>query len=112
MDITEQQVNDIMVLGLSGRLDALAVDQVQRTLLAHVHGQQPRLVIDCSQLTYVSSAGLRVLLAVAKKVAAAQGKLALCAMVRQVSQVFELAGFASLIPIFATREEALASLTV
>jgi anti-anti-sigma factor len=109
MDITEQTSNAIVILSLTGRLDAVSADPVKQRLLASV-GAAPCLVLDFAGLTYVSSAGLRVLLELARRVQSAKGKLALCAMVRHVQQVFELAGFAALIPIFATRDEALSAL--
>jgi anti-anti-sigma factor len=110
MDITELTSNEVVILSLSGRLDAVTADPVKQRLLAKVGATGPRLVLDFASLTYVSSAGLRVLLEVARRVDAAQGRLALCAMVRHVHQVFELAGFSALIPIYATREEALTAL--
>jgi anti-anti-sigma factor len=110
MEIIEQTTDGVVVLTLAGRLDALTADGVRERLLAGVGSAAPRLVLDFARLTYVSSAGLRVLLELSRRVTAAEGRLALCALVRQVQQVFDLAGFAALIPIHATREEALAAL--
>lgn len=111
MEITEIATGDVVILGFKGRLDALTADAAKQNLLTRLTGPKPRLVIDLSQLNYISSAGLRVLLEVAKRVAAAEGKLALCGMVRNVLQVFELAGFASFLSIFPTREEATIAVT-
>jgi hypothetical protein len=62
-----------------------------------------------SGLEYVSSAGLRVFLSAAKRMRQAQGKLALASPAPQVQQVFDMAGFTSILPIFTTIAEALAS---
>jgi anti-anti-sigma factor len=106
MEIHELASGEILVLGLKGRLDALSADAAKQNLLAKVTDSNPRLVLDLSQLGYVSSAGLRVFLEVSKRVTAAQGKLALCGLVRNVRQVFELAGFASFISIYPDQDEA------
>src|ERR1043165_7690346 len=106
MKITEAVQGEILVVGLSGRLDALTSDAVQENLLPRFTGPNVRLVIDFSELVYVSSAGLRVFLELARRVSTTQGKLALCAMLRQVPQVFELAGLTSLLPIYSTQQEA------
>jgi anti-anti-sigma factor len=96
------------IVALAGRLDGLTSDTVKSRLLDVIQGTALRLVIDFAGVTYISSAGLRVLLEVAKRVAAVKGKLVLCAMGRDVRQVFDLAGFAALMPLCASREEALA----
>jgi len=110
MAISESAAGGVVVLGLTGRLDALTVEQARDKLLASAGASAARLLLDCARLVYVSSAGLRLVMQVAMRVAAAKGKVVLCALPRQVQQVFDLAGFAALIPIFATREEALAAL--
>jgi len=107
MDISESADGGVVTLQLRGRFDAGTADGVKKRLLAGVSGQGVRLVIDFAQVVYISSIGLRVLLEVAKRVAVVKGRLVLCAMVSHVRQVFDLAGFASLIPICATHEEAL-----
>lgn len=107
MEIIELASGEVVVLGLKGRLDALTADTAKQNLISRLASPNPRLVLDLSQLGYVSSAGLRVLLDLAKRVSAAEGKLVLCALVRNVHQVFELAGFASFIPIYPSRQEAL-----
>ncbi len=76
-------------------------------------GGERRIVLDLGGIEYVSSAGLRVLLLVAKKLRLGDGELGLCALGPAVRQVFELAGFLSIFPIEASRaaavERALAS---
>ena len=69
-----------------------------------------QLLIDCSGVLYVSSAGLRVLLTGAKKTKAAGGSLSCCALQPMVRQVFELSGFGSFLPVYADRTAALEAL--
>jgi anti-anti-sigma factor len=84
-------------------------DGARNDLLAKVASTNVRLVVDCSELTYVSSAGLRVFLELARRVSSKQGKLALCSLARQVQQVFELAGLTSLLSIYPTQQDAVAA---
>ena len=67
------------------------------------------MVLDCSQLDYVSSAGLRVFLITAKRLSKVDGKLALSALTEQVREVFDIAGFSSIFRIYPSRREALAA---
>jgi len=66
-----------------------------------------RFVLDFGKLEYVSSAGLRSILVVAKKAKAAGGNVSCCALQSMVKKVFDLAGFAAMIPVFDSVEEAL-----
>ena len=67
-------------------------------------------MIDLAGTQYISSAGLRVLLLLAKKLRAARGDLVLCALGPTVRQVFELAGFLSIFRVEPSRTQALARL--
>lgn len=65
-----------------------------------------RLLIDFNGLDYISSAGLRAALAVAKRMNAAGGRLALCSLSPQVAEVFEISGVNAIIDIHASAESA------
>jgi anti-anti-sigma factor len=67
-----------------------------------------RVVVDLSGVDYISSAGLRVMLTLAKRVRDRKGALALTGLEDAVRQVFELAGFLPLFRIEATRDAAVA----
>jgi anti-anti-sigma factor len=67
-------------------------------------------VLDCSQLAYITSAGLRAVLLTAKKLKNTQGALVLCSLNESVWKVFDLAGFTRILSIHATLQDALAGL--
>ena len=79
MEITASTQNDITVLALQGRLDGLASPQLEQRLEALVAAGTRKVVLDCSALNYVSSAGLRVFLGGAKKLKSAGGRAAFAA---------------------------------
>ena len=68
-------------------------------------------MVDFGGVEYISSAGLRVMLSLAKRVREKKGGLALCALGDGVRQVFELAGFLPLFVIQTTRDLAVQTLT-
>jgi anti-anti-sigma factor len=109
MEITETARDGVLVIQLKGRFDANTAEPVKERLLATVRDQAVRLVVDFTGVEYISSIGLRVLMIVAKRVATTRGKFALCGMAGLVRQVFDLAGFASIVPLFADREAAIQS---
>ncbi len=110
MDIREDKRRGVNIIGPSGRLDAVASPAFEETLMRLLDQGERRLVIDFSDLTYVSSAGLRVLVSVAKNLQKAEGKLALAALNEHIREVFKIAGFTSVFSIYPTCDEAVAYL--
>jgi anti-anti-sigma factor len=64
-------------------------------------------VIDLGELDYISSAGLRVILATAKRLKEKEGKILLASLQDMVKEVFEISGFSAIIPIYESVESAL-----
>jgi len=109
MEVGHRQQNDVAVVALSGRLDASAATQAEAGLDSALGSPGPRLAIDLTGLDYISSAGLRVLLVVAKKVQRANGKLALFGLCDNVREVFAVSGFDTIFPIAADAAGAVAA---
>jgi anti-anti-sigma factor len=111
MTINERKQGGITILQAQGRLDSTSAPDMDRCMSKLIDGGAMQVFIDLSGLEYVSSAGLRVLLSAAKRIKQAQGKLALASPSPQVRQVFNMAGFSSILPIFETIDDALGSCT-
>lgn len=107
MTIEEVEERGVTVIAPAGRVDSTTSDDLDRRLRAVLDRKTSRLVIDFAQVEYISSAGLRVLLTVAKRMRDQKGALALASMADSVRQVFELAGFLPLFTIAATRADAI-----
>ena len=111
MQIAEARQNGVLVMTPAGRIDSTTAGTLEARLAAALAGRAPRLVLDLSDVDYISSAGLRVLLVAARRVQASDGRLALCALGQPVRLVFQLAGFLPLFTIQDTRDAAVAELT-
>jgi anti-anti-sigma factor len=110
MDMHEERKDGFLVLGLEGRLDATNAKVLEDKVLAVIDGGESRFVIDLSQLSYVSSAGLRVFLLASKRLNPSGGKVAICSLQEPVKQVFDIVGFYSVLSISNSKDEALKSL--
>jgi anti-anti-sigma factor len=110
MDISEDRRADTVILGLSGKLDALNAKIFENKVLGVIGSGAQRLIVDLSQLEYVSSSGLRIFLLAAKRLQPTNGKIGLCGLQDQIRQVFDLAGFSSILSIYGSRDEAIKSL--
>lgn len=107
IQIAQERQGEVRILALSGRLDTETAADVELVLQDLLAAGENRFLFDLSGVGYVSSAGLRVLLALAKKLAGGKGDLKLCGLNASVKQVFDVAGFSKLFAIFANRDAAL-----
>ena len=111
MEIAEERAGNVLIVAFKGRLDASSSSVAEKRLLDRIAAGEHRLVIDLADLDYVSSVGLRVLLLAAKRIKAVQGQIAVCALKPTIATIFDIAGFATLFRIHATREEAVCDLS-
>ena len=110
MEIRETSVGDVVVLELDGRLDTKTSHLLEKKLLDLMGEGKLRIVVDMASIQYISSAGLRVLLMLGKKLNATDnGHLVLCSMNENVREVFDIAGFTAVFTIRNSRAEALTS---
>lgn len=99
MDIKiSQQENKTMVV-LNGRIDTSNADQFQQDVAPLMEGENPDIDIDCTDMSYTSSQGLRIFLMLQKSVKARGGKMVMRNMNPQVKEVFDITGFSNIITI-------------
>jgi anti-anti-sigma factor len=99
MEFSQDRDGEVVIVKLAGRLDSGAAGTAEEKLGAALGPGVPHLAIDMSGLDYISSAGLRVLLVLAKKVQTAKGKVALGGLVPNVREVFTVSGFDTIFSI-------------
>ena len=107
MQISTRTSNDIHIVAISGSLDSTTSPEAQKSLDAVVAGAK-KVALDFSQLDYISSAGLRVLLGAAKQLRASGGKLGMFGLNQSVREVFDISGFSSILPVYQSEAEAIA----
>ena len=107
MEIVSRKQGNATLISLKGRMDVATASDFERTCERIIQGGEKLLVFDLGSLEYISSAGLRSILGVDKKIKAQGGKLALCNLKGMVKEVFHISGFAVMFSTFDTAEAAL-----
>jgi len=107
MEITERKTGDVVTLSISGRLDTTTAKAFESKILAQIDAGDRRFIIDLAQLDYISSAGLRVLVLAGKRLDGGKGKIVLCSLKNPVREVFDIVGFSSTFPVYASHDDAL-----
>ena len=110
MDVATERQNDILSVLVSGRIDGSNAAAFEETVRAAVAESDRAVIMDFEKLSYISSAGLRVVLVIARSLIARDARFALCAMSDQVREIIEISGFDKIIPVHLSKAEALASL--
>ena len=97
INITQQENKSIVVL--NGRIDTSNADQFQQDITPLMEGENPDIDIECTDMTYTSSQGLRIFLMLQKSVMARGGKMVMRNMNPQVKEIFDITGFSNIITI-------------
>lgn len=98
MTILEQKEQDCLILQVKGRLDTTTSPQLEQALEKSLEKER-ELVLDFSHLEYISSAGLRVLLAAHKRMERQEGRLVVRGANAIVLEVFSVTGFIDILHV-------------
>ena len=105
--IANRQIETINVLDISGELDAHTASQLENSLKTLINEKKYKIIVNCSRLDYIASAGLGVFMAYIEDVRGLGGDIKLTNMNNRVYHVFDLLGFPTLYDIHDNEEEAL-----
>ncbi|MBQ7738697.1 MAG: STAS domain-containing protein [Desulfovibrionaceae bacterium] len=111
MDIATIQADQVCILELTGRMDATAIDDFDHVVEKIKNEGQNKILLDMEKLIYISSAGLRSLLGLAKSLKSVQGKLAFCALQPMVAEVFRISGFDRILQVYNDKTAGLSALS-
>jgi anti-sigma B factor antagonist len=107
MEISITESGDVRILSFQGNLDTNTSPDAESEINGLIAAGAQKLLINFEKLDYISSAGLRILLATAKKLKASQGDLKICCLNKTVQEVFDISGFSTILSVSNTEEEAL-----
>ena len=107
MDISSETKDSITIVRLEGNLDTNTSTGAQDYLNNAIDGGASKVVVCFDKVDFVSSAGLRVLLATAKKLGGGGGALRVCGLNETVTEIFEISGFSTILNVFPSETEAL-----
>ena len=110
MDLTHEVSNGLLVISPKGRIDSDTAADFETRCASLIAEGPAKAIVDFSQVTYISSAGLRALLVVAKQAKSLGGALTLCALDGGVREVMSVSGFDTLLGAHACVSEAAAAL--
>ncbi len=106
MELDIKMIDDVVSIVLKGRIDANTAPAIEQKLLSLISEGSRKLVTDLSEVWFISSAGLKALLAALKEVKREKGDLLLAGVQAEVQEVLELTGFSTIFKIYASAKDA------
>ena len=110
MNVESRREGTSLVLKADGRVDGTNASEFQDAMKAEIDEADRVVVLDLEDLTYISSAGLRVVLLIAKDLQRQGAKMAACSLSDPVREVFVISGFDKIIPIHDSHDSAIGAL--
>jgi anti-anti-sigma factor len=109
MDIWENRQGGVVILAVHGKLDAATSSLFEERVLPMLEKGEKNFLVDLAHLEYISSAALRRLLVLSKGAGRAGGKVVLVSLQSHIREIFDMAGFTRMFPMYASTEEAMRS---
>lgn len=110
MEVIKSSEDKVVVAAVKGRVDTVTAQDFEKKIMEIMEGKSISLLIDCSGLEYISSAGLRSILVISKALKAKGLAVYFSSLQGNVKDVFNISGFNTIFKIFDTSEEALTRL--
>ncbi len=110
MDVFEEKKGHTAIFSLTGRLDSSSSPEVEKKIINSIDAGSKDIVIDCSSLDYISSAGVRVLIHCHKKTEKIKGHVYLVSVPKPIENVLYITGFLPYFKVFDKKAHALDAL--
>ncbi|MFH0760003.1 MAG: STAS domain-containing protein [Bacteroidota bacterium] len=107
MILTTNKVGDYLVVAIEGRLDTSTAGDFEKSMMELLEGGNTKIILDCSDLQYISSSGLRVSLIIQKKMIPRSGRFKICSLQPSIREIFDLSGFSMIFTIYPDLQTAL-----
>ncbi len=112
LNVSWERMDGVLIASPMGRIDSVNSAAFREALVSEVPSDERALLLDLSGISYMSSAGLSVLLVLAKRFRGSGKAMGMCALPAAIAAVVSLSGFDKIIPVFETRDAALEAMSL
>lgn len=107
LQIDLEEIEEVVVLRMEGRLDVATAPLLEKKIDMLMGEKHFKLALDFSEVDYLSSAGMRILLSKTKELQSKKGSLVLFSIQTDVEEILKIAGFDRILAIYPAEKEAL-----
>ena len=112
LKVSWERMNGVLIASPAGRVDSVSSAAFREALVSEVPPDERALLLDLRGLSYMSSAGLSVLLVLAKRFRGSGKAMGMCGLPAAIAAVVTLSGFDKIIPVYDTRDAALETMSL
>lgn len=105
MEAQVEEKGDVVVVRVKGRLDAASSPQLEKKINSIIESGHFKLLLNFEGVDYLSSAGMRLMLSISKKLKHLEGKVVACNLNDEVMDVIKMAGFHQVLELYPSEEE-------
>ena len=109
MEVRTERRNATLVAEVEGRIDGIAASELEDAMKSAISDEDTAVIVDLEGVSYISSAGLRAILLVAKDLWKRDAKFALCSLSEPIAEIFQISGFDQIISTHSSQADALAA---
>jgi anti-sigma B factor antagonist len=111
MEVTSKSLEKVIIIYIDGDLTTNSSPKVETEFKDILDGTAKNVIINVERVNFIASTGLRIILALGKRLNKEGFKLTVCSMNSSTKSVFEMSGFTRVFPIFDNEEKAVAALS-
>ena len=111
MEISTENRDGALIASATGRIDGANARDFEAAVQTAIRDCEGPVIIDCENLSYISSAGLRAILLIAKTLGKRNVKFALCSLSEPIAEIFQISGFDQIISTHSSQSEAIAAVS-
>lgn len=102
LELTLKKDGEKAIASIKGQLDSLTAQEFKKVLLELIDNGERKIILDFSELDFISTPGLSGILVLVRRMKAEKGELSVVVLKGQVKKVLDISGFSSCIPVFDT----------
>ncbi|HOV90896.1 MAG TPA: STAS domain-containing protein [Syntrophorhabdaceae bacterium] len=107
MELNSKTEGGLTIVALKGRVDAVTAPEFEKKMIEAIEKGDRKILLNMAGLEYISSAGLRSILTIAKRLKAENGEIFFAELKGAVEEVFKISGFNSIFKVFESEKTAL-----
>ncbi len=109
ISINSERLDNVLVVALDGRVDSANANEFQKMMEAEIVPEDKALIMDFEKVSFISSAGLRVIVIIAKRFKGPYKKFGVCALSEPVNKLFSISGLDRTMTVHGSQTEAIAA---
>ncbi|MFZ4463386.1 MAG: STAS domain-containing protein [Bacteroidales bacterium] len=109
MKLTVNQANNYTVIAINGRIDTISAVEFEGVAQNVLKSENHSIIMDCAELEYITSSGLRVFLVLQKSMLLKKGRIVFCGFQPGIKEIFDISGFSGIFQIYPDLNSAIES---